>query len=210
MVGEVFRVKSITEAHSKVVPYIWENGDLVKDERGEWIKEIMDLTVIFEGPNMSPLEGKLNERFAIDFAKGLIDTNLALKKGDSFHYSYGACMRELDMLNKVIAMLRKNPTTRRAVIPIFQPVHVGSKLEVPCWATVQQLIRNGKLHTIDYFRSNDMWGGAPSDYYGIRALQWYIAFILRVEVGDYIHHVGSAHLRMSDESAIKQYLNKGR
>lgn len=206
--GNRFVVKTIPQAHAVTIPYIWEEGELVTDERGEPVKEVLGMQVVFDSPNMEPLAGKLNKLNGVFFGSALINDRLAKKVAEKYHYGYGACLREMNMLRDTVEKLRKNPSTRRAVIPIFQPVHVTSPLEVPCWSLVQFFIRDNKLVLEDYFRSNDMWGGAPTDYYGERAMQYWVAQQLRVDVGPFIHNVGSAHIRMSDESVVVAYLKK--
>jgi thymidylate synthase len=110
------------------------------------------------------------------------------------------------MLRKVIDILRKDHSTRRAWIPILHPDQVGSKKEIPCCVGMDLKIRDNKLIMTTVFRSNDMFGAAESDIYGYRMLQKYLAFLLHVDVGNYYQISLSAHLRMSDEDGIRKLL----
>ena len=195
----------IPQAVGMTVRKIWNNGKFLIDQRGERIKELINFEVIIKGGDISHgSENSIIKRLDIDFVEGLLNSEIAKKKGEDFDYGYGFNLRINDNLNKCIELLRESPETRRAYIPIYQPNDVNSDKEVPCWASVQFFVRNNKLIAISYFRSNECCIAICSDMYGIRKLQEHIAKEIKVEIGDYIHHIGSAHLRLSDEDTIKR------
>lgn len=201
------RAKTIAELRHMAVDAIYRNGAVVIDERGERIKELINMHLVLEGKGCDQSKDPLIARLNIDFAEGLISDNIAWLKDALFHYSYGAQMRKDDMLYKCIDKLRKNPSTRRAYIPILHPYHVGSELEIPCCVGMDLKIRDGKLIMTTIFRSNEMFIAAQSDIFGYRSLQKHIAFLLRVEMGEYHQISISAHIRESDMNGINKLLD---
>ncbi len=202
----ILRDKTIKGLHYQSVKAIRADGYYFTDERGEQIQELYDMMLVLEGAGCDLPEDPLRRRFYIDFAEGLIYPLKAWLKDKQFHYSYGAQMRKENMLAKCIQKLRECPATRRTWIPILHPDQVGSTLEIPCCIGYDLKIRDGKLLMTTVFRSNDMYGAADSDIYGYRKLQQYLAWLLRVDVGNYYQMSISAHVRMSDLNGINRLL----
>jgi thymidylate synthase len=106
-------------------------------------------------------------------------------------------------LERAIDLLKRDPTSRQAVVSIWQP-HDLSVAEhepsmqkekvVPCSQLFQLLLREGRLHMLTYTRSNDVWLGMPYDVFTFTCLQRVVAAHLGCGVGLYRHMVGSAHL----------------
>lgn len=96
---------------------------------------------------------------------------------------------------RVAELLRKDPETRRAVISFWNP---GSELlsdrDVPCFSSLQFLVRGGLLHAIGHMRSNDVIWGFANDIFLMTMLQEMMANMLSLDVGWYQHSVASLHL----------------
>jgi thymidylate synthase len=139
--------------------------------------------------------------------------------GLTLHGGYGPrifSQRGQDQLGDVIRQLKESPTSRRAVIQIFNAEDNGKNpatgkryKEVPCTTTLQFLVRGGRLSLIVTMRSNDAYIGLPHDVFCFTMLQEMTARILDVEIGDYRHFVGSMHLYDGDRGAVRQYLDEG-
>jgi thymidylate synthase len=123
-----------------------------------------------------------------------------------------------DQFNKVVKLLKERPTTRRAVIQLYRAEDLAVSLEarsaddlleVPCTCTLQFLVRGGLLHLIVYMRSNDAYLGLPHDVFCFTMLQELAARAVGVDIGSYVHCVGSLHLYESARSAAGQYLGEG-
>lgn len=198
--------RTIPEAHRRLVYRVWNFGDELVDQRNDAIRELLNVVVRINTDDCSHVPGF--ERMDKDFADALVNEEKALEYGKRFVYAYGDRLHFEDQLKNLIELLRTNPESRRAYIPIYQPkdnAKYGPE-DVPCWTSLQFLIRNNKLHMTDYFRSNDIFLAMPSDLYGARYLQHYIAKSLGVDVGTFTHVIGSAHIRMTDEDAVKAFL----
>ena len=80
----------------------------------------------------------------------------------------------VDQIEYVINKLKENPTSRRAVISLFEPNGHPKMNDPPCLAHVQYMIRNNELNCHALFRSNDMlsaWGG---NAYALSGLQEHV------------------------------------
>jgi len=118
--------------------------------------------------------------------------------------------RDGNQLDRVISLLRERPTSRRAVIRLFDAVDVqADQRDVPCTCTLQYLNRGGELDAVTYMRSNDVYWGLPHDVFCFTMLQEYIARILGVELGSYKHVVGSLHIYEEREKGAHEFLNEG-
>lgn len=143
---------------------------------------------------------KLNKRMAEYSDDGVVQ-----------HGAYGFRWREwfaFDQLHEVIALLKRDPSTRRAVVAMWSPNGdtvasegagglVGTK-DVPCNTHIYFKIRDGRLQMTVSNRSNDMlWGAYGANVVHMSFLQEYVANKVRVEVGTYVQMSDSFHVYTS-------------
>ena len=112
-------------------------------------------------------------------------------------------------LHWIVDLLRTNPGSRRAVIPIYNPDDTFPHPEVPCTCTLQFMNRAGRLVMVTHMRSNDAWLGLPGDIFAFTMLQELVARSLGLELGRYHHLVGSLHLYDRDRNSAQVYLTEG-
>jgi thymidylate synthase len=115
-------------------------------------------------------------------------------------------------VQNIIALLKESPSTRRAVIQVFDrhDLYSGHRFkDVPCTSTLQFLLRQGQLNLVTSMRSNDVYLGLPFDVFSFTMLQELVARELDVEVGRYIHMVGSLHLYDTNRSDVEHFLAEG-
>jgi thymidylate synthase len=93
-------------------------------------------------------------------------------------------------------LLRHDPSTRRAVLLMSQPLMDGdiTAKDVACATSLQFLLRDGHLDAVLNMRSNDAFWGLSYDIFLFTMLQELFAAELKVELGRYYHSVGSLHL----------------
>ena len=117
---------------------------------------------------------------------------------------YGAPMLpervHLDQLDAVVRELRSNPTSRRAVIGIWDASMDARRenedpwKDVPCNDVISFQSRLGELHAHVFVRSNDlMWGWSGINAFEWSVLQEVIAGILGIEVGTLTFSISSLH-----------------
>jgi thymidylate synthase len=119
-------------------------------------------------------------------------------------------MRSNDQVGNIIALLKKNPDSRRAVIQLFDAADIAKKRKgIPCTCTFQLMIRDRRLHMLTNMRSNDAFLGLSHDIFSFTMLQEIVARTLSVELGTYKHAVGSLHLYDRNRQAARRYLEEG-
>ncbi|MFL6676361.1 MAG: thymidylate synthase [Massilia sp.] len=118
--------------------------------------------------------------------------------------------RGANQVENVIDLLKSRPSSRQAVIQIFDADDLESGQHgVPCTCNLQFLLRNDRLHLFTTMRSNDAYVGFPHDVFAFTMLQEIVARSVGVEVGTYIHSVGSFHLYDDDEVEARGYIGEG-
>ncbi len=119
---------------------------------------------------------------------------MADSKGD-VNSNYGYQWERNNQLDKVVDILRENPTTRRATISIYDGKEINDyNRDTPCTYAVQFTILDNKLNMSVYMRSNDLWYGFCIDQYCFSMLQQHVAEMLSIQVGSYYHHAHNLHL----------------
>lgn len=98
----------------------------------------------------------------------------------------------------IIKLLKTHPDTRQAVMTMWEAADlghalIGDKRDLPCTVSLQFILRLNKLNLIATMRSNDIWLGMPYDIFAFTTIQHLFAGMLEVEVGTYVHQVGSLH-----------------
>lgn len=124
---------------------------------------------------------------------------------------YGPRLRgATDQLATVIDLLQSRPTTRRAVIQIFDREDLVEPHEdVPCTCTLQFLNRQDGLELVVYMRSNDVFIGLPHDVFCFTMIQELVARSIGAAVGQYTHFAGSLHLYDENANAARRFLDGG-
>jgi thymidylate synthase len=137
-------------------------------------------------------------------ANGIVEP----KKGSEWEYIKN---RPVDQFEYVYNTLRSDPTSRQAVITIWDPAKectVEKSKDYPCSNYLTFLIRDGKLDLTLNMRSNDiLWGFSSINVYEFTVLQEIMANMLGVEVGTYYHTANSFHCYKTGFNAEKNFAN---
>jgi thymidylate synthase len=119
-------------------------------------------------------------------------------------------LRGIDQIRTVIALLTERPTSRRAVVQLFQAEDIATHhKEIPCTIALQFLNRDRLLHLIATMRSNDAYIGLPHDVFCFTMLQEIVARALGLEIGCYRHFVGSMHLYDCHRDDAAKFVDEG-
>lgn len=117
---------------------------------------------------------------------------------------------KINQINQVLEILKKKPTSRQAVIQIFDASDLQEyHKDVPCTTTLQFFIRQEKLQLYVTMRSNDSYMGLPHDIFTFTMIQEIIARDLGIEIGYYYHSVSSLHLYERNKENANSYLDEG-
>jgi len=112
------------------------------------------------------------------------------------HRIFGGSGAEPNQWERLVAVLRSDPQSRRAVLDVYDPdISLATNVkDAPCVCTLQFLIRDDRLHLITYMRSNDVIWGLPYDIFLFTMLQELLSIDVDRPLGTYTHIVGSLHL----------------
>lgn len=87
--------------------------------------------------------------------------------GLTFHAAYGERWNRYDQLERTIQHLQQDPTSRRAIIELWDPLLDGfpfTSKDFPCNTTLKLEIVDGALNMVVFNRSNDIvWGCLAAD-----------------------------------------------
>lgn len=128
--------------------------------------------------------------------------------------AYGPRIRSrhgFDQLQSAIDIMRRKDGSRRIVIQLYEAKDLLAEdgVDIPCTTTIQFHRRGGILHMSVTMRSNDAYLGLPHDVFCFTMLQELVAAELDLELGEYIHMVGSMHLYDQDLGKAERYLKEG-
>lgn len=124
--------------------------------------------------------------------------------GTWFHGAYGPRIRT--QIGRAIAQLQADPSSRQALVTIWDPAYDGytGVNDTPCTVALQFFIRDNRLEMVTTMRSNDVWWGTPYDVFQFTFLQIHVAHSLGVKLGTYTHQAGSFHIYERDIEAAAQ------
>lgn len=128
-----------------------------------------------------------------DTGIGTFNKNLLQFSDDERTFSGAYGPKISDQLTYVVDVLTNDTSSRQAVINIWRERPRASK-DIPCTLSLQFLIRDKKLTLITTMRSNDVYLGLPYDLFTFTQIQNYVARLLNVKMGEYVHNVGSLHV----------------
>ena len=102
--------------------------------------------------------------------------------------------REIDQFRDVLAELRRNPDSRRLVVSAWNVADLPAMALQPCHALFQFYVADGQLSCQLYQRSGDIFLGVPFNIASYALLTHMVAQACDLEVGDFVHTLGDAHL----------------
>jgi thymidylate synthase len=115
---------------------------------------------------------------------------------DTVNSAYGYRLRKHcgDQWRFVVDELKRDPSSRRAVLHIKDANDNGQAKDTPCTLSLQFFVRENRLHLITNMRSNDVIFGLGYDLPFFTILQEMMANELGVPLGRYYHNAGSLHI----------------
>ena len=100
----------------------------------------------------------------------------------------------IDQVDKVIEAIKTNPYSRRHIVSAWNPADVDDMALPPCHCLFQFHVANGKLSCQLYQRSADIFLGVPFNIASYALLVHMMAQVCDLEVGDFVHTFGDAHI----------------
>ena len=114
----------------------------------------------------------------------------------------------IDQLAQVIEMLKTSPDSRRLLVSAWNPEDVPSMALPPCHTMFQFYVADGKLSCQLYQRSADVFLGVPFNIASYALLTHLIANEVGLEVGEFVHTLGDAHLYLNHLEQVDLQLSR--
>ena len=101
---------------------------------------------------------------------------------------------QIDQISEVIEQIKNNPNSRRHIVSAWNVAEVDNMALPPCHTFFQFYVADGKLSCQLYQRSADTFLGVPFNIASYALLTMMVAQVCGLEVGDFVHTFGDAHL----------------
>jgi len=114
----------------------------------------------------------------------------------------------IDQIAQVIDQIKHNPNSRRHIVSAWNVAEVPSMHLPPCHTLFQFYVAQGQLSLQLYQRSADLFLGVPFNIASYALLLMMVAQVTGLEVGDYIHTMGDAHIYHNHFDQVKLQLTR--
>jgi thymidylate synthase len=111
----------------------------------------------------------------------------------------------VDQIANLVDQIKNNPDSRRLIVSAWNVADVDNMALPPCHCLFQFYVADGKLSCQLYQRSADIFLGVPFNIASYALLTMMMAQVCDLEVGEFVHTFGDAHLYSNHlEQADKQ------
>ena len=200
--------KTLPEAYHKALAALHEKGDITDCADWNTTQKEVSMTMYVAEPLAEPMISKLFiggprelEQYRLEMLDGILD--FEVERGN---WAYTYHQRYADQMPFIIEELKRNPSSRRAVMLVRDKASDMGSDDPACLQHIQYFIRDGKLSCKVLFRSNDAAKAAFMNAFALILLQQRIAEALDVPVGDYTHRANSFHCYEKDFDLLAGYV----
>ncbi|GAB2938683.1 thymidylate synthase [Aquaspirillum soli] len=116
--------------------------------------------------------------------------------------------QSIDQIGQLIEQIKSNPDSRRLIVSAWNPALVDEMALPPCHCLFQFYVANGKLSCQLYQRSADIFLGVPFNIASYALLTHMVAQVCGLQVGDFVHTLGDAHLYHNHIEQAKLQLSR--
>ncbi|GIO22662.1 thymidylate synthase [Oceanobacillus sp. J11TS1] len=204
------------------IRYLLENNNNIWNE---WAFERWIKSPEYTGPDMknfgirsqneAAFKKEYEQQMQLFKEKILNDARFAEKYGD-LGSVYGKQWRKwetskgetIDQLKETIGSIKTNPNSRRHIVSAWNPEDIPSMALPPCHTLFQFYVADGKLSCQLYQRSADVFIGVPFNIASYALLTHLIAHECDLEVGEFIHTFGDAHIYSNHVEQVNLQLER--
>jgi len=114
----------------------------------------------------------------------------------------------IDQVEQLVSQIKKDPNSRRLIISAWNVGELSKMALSPCHCLFQFYVAEGKLSCQLYQRSADVFLGVPFNIASYALLTMMIAQVCNLEVGEFVHTFGDAHLYTNHFEQAKEQLSR--
>lgn len=100
----------------------------------------------------------------------------------------------IDQISNLIKQIKTNPDSRRLIVSAWNVANIDQMKLPPCHCLFQFYVLDGRLSCQLYQRSADIFLGVPFNIASYALLTMMIAQVCDLELGDFVHTFGDAHI----------------
>jgi thymidylate synthase len=216
-----------------LLKHILDNGTIKKDRTGTGTQSVFGYQMRYDLNEGFPCitTKKLHLRSIIHellwFLKG--DTNIAYLKENKVSIwdewadengdlgpVYGSQWRSwptrngeyIDQIQGILKQIKETPDSRRIIVSAWNVGELSGMALPPCHAFFQFYVADNKLSCQLYQRSADTFLGVPFNIASYALLTMMIAQVCELELGDFVHTLGDAHLYSNHLDQAKLQLER--
>ncbi len=221
------------QAYLDLLKHVLEHGAVKSDRTGTGTRSVFGYQMRFDLAEGFPLvtTKKLHLRSIIHellwFLRG--ETNIAYLKqhgvsiwdewadengdlgpvyGRQWRAWRGADGSMHDQMSWLVEEIRRNPDSRRLVISAWNVAELADMALMPCHCLFQFYVTDGKLSCQLYQRSGDIFLGVPFNIASYALLTHMLAQVCDLQVGDFVHTLGDAHLYSNHLDQAREQLTR--
>ena len=112
----------------------------------------------------------------------------------------------IDQIAEAIRLLRETPDSRRILVSAWNVADLHKMALQPCHTMFQFYVADGRLSCQLYQRSADIFLGVPFNIASYALLTHMIAQVTGLDVGDFVHTLGDAHIYLNHLGQVETQL----
>ena len=204
------------------IKYLLEHHNHIWDE---WAFKNYIESADYKGPDMTDFGHRalIDAEFAqayktekTKFDQAILNDAEFAQKFGNLGDVYGAQWRHwqkrdggfIDQIANVIQQIKETPDSRRLIVSAWNPEDVPTMALPPCHTLFQFYVNDGKLSCQLYQRSGDLFLGVPFNIASYALLTHLIARETGLQVGEFIHTLGDAHIYLNHLDQVKEQLSR--
>jgi thymidylate synthase len=114
----------------------------------------------------------------------------------------------IDQIRWVLDEIARNPDSRRLIVSAWNVADLPKMALQPCHSLFQFYVAQGRLSCQLYQRSGDIFLGVPFNIASYALLTHMVAQVCGLQVGDFVHTLGDAHLYSNHYEQAREQLSR--
>ena len=169
--------------------HIWDEWEINED--GDW-KAIQ---------NVIGKDGKLTKKEVVK--------HFGKDKAHTIGTAYGYIVNKFGLIDKLISMIKNNPTDRRCVLSLWQDDYLDTAVLPSCVWSSEWDVTDGKLNAWVHQRSCDVPLGLPFNITQYSVLLHMLAKVTGLKPGSLDWSIKDAHIYVNQIEGIKEQIRRG-